>query len=345
MLKAAGKAPVLVAAVAIIAGSVPPAQAEGDEAAVAAAIADATGRALQADLSSAIAALEPWKSSPEAAKLHACMSERLTATATPAAGAAAPGSAAILARFRAYWARALARPAERAAVTAALQADLAAMLGVARDWDAIEPAVRARFAADGQHVLMGQTGALRELMVWSRQDRRDVAVDLPEGAHTVSVVFMRDFDSLGWSDWATCGRRGTGGWATGEGLHAVVPRYQSLDAEEFRVTFLGHEAQHFADLQRFAKLPPWRLEYRAKLVELVQARVTIDRILKKFGEDQSDDPELPHSHANRLVLRDMRARLGLKDAAELRTVDPERRSKAALDLLRRDTARLSEARS
>jgi hypothetical protein len=39
--------------------------------------------------------------------------------------------------------------------------------------------------------------------------------------------------SLGWGDYAICGRRGAGGWATGDALYAVVPRYHSLDGEEF----------------------------------------------------------------------------------------------------------------
>ena len=117
--------------------------------------------------------------------------------------------------------------------------------------------------------LQGMTGPLRELMLWSTQDdaggsRRSFRKE----AHTTKVMLLDDFSSLGWSDFATCERRSTGGWATSEALFAVRPRYATIDDEEFRVSFLGHETQHFADYERFPGLPQWELEYRAKLTEL-----------------------------------------------------------------------------
>jgi hypothetical protein len=139
---------------------------------------------------------------------------------------------------------------------------------------------------------------------------------LPEGVQPVRVEVLDGFVSFGWSHYATCGRRATGGWARADALYAVRPRYTSLDSEEFRVTFLGHEAQHLADLARFPGMPSWQLEYRAKLAELACADTTRPRLLAKFRDDQNDDAEAtPHSYANRMVWSALHARLAPADAA------------------------------
>jgi hypothetical protein len=100
--------------------------------------------------------------------------------------------------------------------------------------------------------LFGVTAPLREWMAWTRQQTLQYEVLLPEGPQTTRVVILDDFVSFGWSHYATCGRRATGGWACADALYAVRPRYPSLASEEFRVTFLGHEAQHLADMARAA---------------------------------------------------------------------------------------------
>ena len=152
---------------------------------------------------------------------------------------------------------------------------------------------------EGFHSLQGRTGLLRELMIWSKQEEKLMRVALPEGEHDVKVVLLDGFKSFGWGEYATCGRASTGGWATADALFAVVARYTSLDHEEFRVTFLGHEAQHFADKIRFKNLKSWELEYRAKLTELARADTTRAKVVGKFIDDQGDDPASPHSYANR----------------------------------------------
>ena len=150
---------------------------------------------------------------------------------------------------------------------------------------------------------------------------------------------LDNFSSLGWSDFATCGRRGTGGWATSEALFAVRPRYASIETEEFRVTFLGHETQHFADYARFPGLPQWELEYRAKLTELALATETRARVLRKFTEDQGDDPASPHAYANKLVLVALRERLGLPAGTPLDAVAVPALQGAAVEELRADSRR------
>jgi hypothetical protein len=182
-------------------------------------------------------------------------------------------------------------------------------------------------------------------MLWSTQETRQMRVELPEETHTTKVMVLDDFSSLGWSDFATCGRRGTGGWATTDALFAVRPRYANMDGEEFRVTFLGHETQHFADYARFPGLVQWQLEYRAKLTELALAVETRPRVLRKFTEDQGDNPESAHAYANKRVLTALRQRLALPTDAPLDSVDIPTLQAAAADELRADSRRRSESAS
>lgn len=245
----------------------------------------------------------------------------------------------VLSVFRSYWKNALLSPENRAMAEADLLDALRSELGVTGGWAETEAVLKERLAAEGTFALFGQTGPLRELMMWTRQSSKTETVMLPEQAFQVRVIYLDGFISLGWTDWATCSRRGAGGWATQKALFAVVPRYKSLDSEEFRVTFLGHEAQHFADLAQFEDLKPWELEYRAKLVELSQVSATRVRVMQKFTEDRSTDPSIPHAYANGQVLGELTRRLGLSDTEALRDVGLEDLHRVAIEALASDTAR------
>jgi hypothetical protein len=165
-------------------------------------------------------------------------------------------------------------------------------------------------------------------------------VQLPEGPYTVRVELLDDFVSRGWMAYGRCERGSAGGWATDKALYAVVPRYsQGLDSEEFRVVFLGHETQHFADQNAYPGIKPWELEYRAKLVELAQGREVSAKRLDYMVTAQSDDTNSPHTYANKRVVADLTARLGaapdkvsidrLQQAARDQLVEDTRRRKAA----------------
>jgi hypothetical protein len=125
---------------------------------------------------------------------------------------------------------------------------------------------------------------------------------------------MDDFGVRGWGYYATCGRGSTGGWATEEGLFALVPAYKSLDDETFSVRFLAHETQHFADKHDFGYLESWELEYRAKLTELALAVASDDSTLELFYENQSQLNDSSHAYADFHVIRDMGQRLGISES-------------------------------
>jgi hypothetical protein len=159
-------------------------------------------------------------------------------------------------------------------------------------------------------------------------------VQLPEGPYTVRVELLDDFVSRGWMAYGRCERGSAGGWATDKALFAVVGRYtQGLDSEEFRVVFLGHETQHFADQNAFPGMAPWELEYRAKLVELAQGREVSAKRLDYMLTAQSDDMNSPHTYANKRVVADLTARLGKSPDA----VSIDELQVAARDQLLEDT--------
>jgi hypothetical protein len=310
------------------------------------AVADATGAGLQADAARAIRrlrAVPPSQFVGDEDKFRRCMEQRFGGTQwRPSLAAIAdPFARRAPAAYQSYWRAALLQPAAREKAEATLRATLRRLLARndLADMDALEPVLQVRLRQSGHYSLQGMTGPLRELLLWSTQDEREVRVALPEGTHATNVVLLEGFSSFGWSAFATCGRSSTGGWATTEAPFAVRPRYATLDDEEFRVSFLGHETQHFSDYERFPGLPQWELEYRAKPTGLAQADETRARVLRKFDEDQGDDPASPHAYANKRVLAALRQRLALPAGAPLDGVDPAALQAAAADELREDSRR------
>ena len=242
--------------------------------------------------------------------------------------------------YRSYWRASLLRPETRAAQEERLTQSLRALLGLPADagWNRVEAELRQRMAAEGHHVLMGRTPPLLEFMVWSSEisDVRQVA--LPEGKHSIKVKILDDFASLGWSAYATCDRSFTGGWVKPEAIYAVRPGWTDLVAENFQVSFLAHETQHFADKERFGELESWELEYRAKLSELALADTTLSRILSAFLANQGGDPSVPHSYANQIVLSWLASELQVADPEAVIAMPEETIRRAAKALLLRDTA-------
>lgn len=314
-----------VSAVLILLCALAPAWAAREEPgtskAARAAVGEAGGAALRGDAGRALAILGGVPAAEFAgvdADFRACMHGRFE-RATPVYLTASVGDAfvrEVLRAYQRYWWHSLQRPDSREAQQAMLLSALKTLIGReaadARDFDALEALLQRRLRVGGYHALNGLTPPLQELMLWRRQDTRHYDVELPERRHRTRVEVLDDFVSLGWLHYASCGRHATGGWAKPEALYVVLPRYVGgLDGEEFRVVFLGHETQHYADYTRFPALKPWELEFRAKLVELAQAGETLQRKrLRGFVESQGDDESSPHAYANREVVRALRRRLG-----------------------------------
>ncbi len=243
----------------------------------------------------------------------------------------------VLATYQDYWWRAMATPRDRDALEATLLKDLKGLLGTraagAKDFEALDADLSAELEKRGYHSLRGRTAPLLELMLWRTQESRDYDVALPEGPQRVRVEILDDFVSGGWNHYASCGKSGTGGWTGEDRLFAVRGSYKSLEGENFRVSYLGHEAQHFADKRRFPGLADWELEYRAKLVELSMAEETREKLLRRFTAAQSDDPGSPHAYANKRVIAALTGALG----ADPLSAAPERLRQAARSVLIEDS--------
>jgi hypothetical protein len=315
--------------------------------------ADATMRrglssALQARGAEAVAALrsiDPALLSPRYRPTRACMLDRLGARHLPAPALTDPFLLGLVHAYQAYWSDALTgRRSTRengAALLHAVDRRLVAAGGrSAATLDSMESVVTQMVRDRGYHSLLGVTSPLRELMLWKEETEVRYEVDLPEGPQGVTVVFMDGFVSLGWAGFATCDRHHSGGWTTTERLFAVKSAYDTT-TENFRVSYLAHEAQHFADTRRFPALEQQDvLEYRAKLAELSRGEAGTYDLIATFAGNVSDDVGIPHSYANGRVIRDMAGRL-FPGATTFpwSTIALDRIRSTAVALLREDSTR------
>jgi hypothetical protein len=251
----------------------------------------------------------------------------------------------LLTLYRVYWRDSAMNEAERSTSEKALVDGLGKLLGrPIADVSSAEPLIAARLQAAGLFSQQGRTGVFHDLLIWRRETQKTEEIALPEGSNPTQVNYLDDFISRGWSTYFTCDRAGTGGWATGNGLFVIVPSYDSLTDENFRVNFLAHESQHYSDMKRFGDLPQWQLEYRAKLVEIAYADTTIVKVLNSFASNQGEDPADPHSYANKRVIEALENRLAITAVDDLRAVPVKQLNEAARSALKADSAALDTER-
>jgi hypothetical protein len=307
-------------------------------------LAEATGALLKADgplARPALDAMQRTATDTTVRRLAGCMSDRLSGgiAESPPTIATSPLVSRVVTSYRRYWSDATARPAERDALLAALWDDLRLALALRSNASAmrVERRLGDTLATLGLQSLRGRTGVLRELMIWTTQRDTTYTIALPAGKEQVRVVFLEGFVSLGWSNFITCDHAGTSGWTKPDGLFVVAPNFRSTTNEEFRVNFLSHEGQHFADALQFPALRPWEKEYRAKLVELAFADSTLRTTLEAFANSQGTDRDDPHAYANNAVLAALRRNTGELPEATLTALPRATIARAALALLSEDT--------
>lgn len=186
----------------------------------------------------------------------------------------------------------------------------------------------------------GKTGKLYDILVWKTE--KDTLYYIKNKALNInaSVVFMEDFVSSGWAEYATLGKYYASGWATENKLFCVKHKYD-INSEKFLVSFLAHEAQHFKDYTLFNNLSSPELEYRAKLVELSSARKTIYQLIDFFATNSNKGSENGHSKANYYVIRHLSQHFFHcnfeKDADKWISISRRKINKAALKLLSKNT--------
>jgi hypothetical protein len=194
----------------------------------------------------------------------------------------------------------------------------------------------------------GMTGKFYDLLVW--KDEHDTTYEFDLNGRKISprVVFMTGFVTLGWEEYATLGRHYPGGWATKEAIYCVKDVYD-LNSENFLVSYLAHEGQHFEDYKLFPKLSGTDLEYRAKLVELSMASETLIRTLTFFINNADYESDNAHSVANYCVIRDLSEEIFetefVNDTEQWSVVSLKSINKASVKLLEKNTEDLMNAGS
>lgn len=183
------------------------------------------------------------------------------------------------------------------------------------DKSQIEAAVQRHLSHLGLKSLLGVVKPLRELEIWSDERTKKYRVQIPDRRVSMNVTFISRFRCRGWLSFITQNVYSVGGWAKRTGLVCNASYYR-IESETFRVGYLVHEAQHFADYRRFPKIIQEDLEYRAKLAELAFVRTTRTMTLQKFHRLAAPDRGSPHALANYFVIRDMAQVLGVRESPE-----------------------------
>ncbi len=251
--------------------------------------------------------------------------------------------------YQSYWIHTLTRKVEPEPAYIQLKQDLDELLlgfdlggdeqGEIFDW------VTSAVEDNGFHASISYTPPLHDLIVWKKEKREEFNVNLTDSEQIVSVVFMDDFASQGWAHFATLGMQSISGWAGHEELYCVMWAYEQ-SSEKFRVSYLQHEARHFADYRKFPGLDEESLEYRAKLTELAFAGSTTRRLLRQFSEDSNGQGVSAHARANRRIARDMYREIFSRELPE--HLDPwgivssQQANQAARALLMRNTSFLEK---
>lgn len=161
------------------------------------------------------------------------------------------------------------------------------------------------FKAKGFHGLaMGKTDHLFDLYLWQNEEETVYDIELPETEVKVPVVFMKDFISFGWSYYTTFGYSSTGGWVGVDKIYCVKEAYD-ISSEQFRISYIAHEGQHFVDIKAYPKLKQADLEYRAKLTELALAEKSLIKVIEKFITNAKNDKSNAHAYSNYLVIHEL----------------------------------------
>ena len=209
--------------------------------------------------------------------------------------------------FQSYWLAALMQEAPLEVLDGRLMGRLNDMLterGFASaldDEDTLFENLEAFIRGEGYFAQSGRTPPLLDLMIWTSNDTVVESVELTYGTYEVDLNYVDDFVSYGWSNFATFGMASTGGWAKKEGLYGIR-RHYDLDSEKFKLSFLKHEARHFADFELYPELQPADLEYRGKLTELAYSEEGTYRLLEEFTKAANRIENAPHPLANWYVV-------------------------------------------
>jgi len=248
----------------------------------------------------------------------------------------------IAALFQSYWIDALMQEAPLDVLEERLKGRLHDMLiergfaSAPQGEDTLFENVEAFIRGEGYFAQSGRTPPLLDLMIWTTTNTAVESVELTDGTYNVELNYIDDFVSYGWSNFAAFGMASTGGWAKKDGLYCIC-RHYDLDSEHFKLSFLKHEARHYADFGLYPELQPADLEYRGKLTELAYSEEGTYRLLERFAKGAHRIGNAPHPLANWYVIEGLSELLSdgewPADASAWESIPTERIRQAARRLL------------
>ncbi len=209
--------------------------------------------------------------------------------------------------FQSYWLDALTQKAPLDVLEGRLKGQLDNILterGFASsidDEDTLLENVEAFIRREGYFAQSGRTAPLLDLMIWTDNNTTVESVELTDGTYDIELNKLDGFVSYGWSNFAAFGMASTGGWAKKDGLYCIC-RHYDLDSERFKLSFLKHEARHYADYALYPELQPADLEYRGKLTELAYSEEGTYRLLEQFTKAANRIENASHPLANWYVV-------------------------------------------
>lgn len=253
--------------------------------------------------------------------------------------------------FQSYWRDALMQTTARDVLERRLKHRLDQMLvdhgfgSALDDEDTLFENVEAFIRKEGYFAQSGRTPPLLDLMIWTSNEVVTQSVELTDGSYEVDVNYLDDFVSYGWSNFAAFGMASTGGWAKKDGLYCLCRNYD-LDSERFKLSFLKHEARHYADFILYPDLQPSDLEYRGKLTELAFSNEGIYGLLKQFHNSANRVENAPHPLANWYVIEGLSGLLldgkWPADASAWDSIPKEQIRQAARRLLEKHDSKLAD---
>jgi hypothetical protein len=212
--------------------------------------------------------------------------------------------------------------------------------------DTIDVYLKKYIASFGYHTTgFGKTGKYLDLLVWKNEKDTTYQFSFYAEKIRTPVVFMDDFITVGWEEYATLGIAYPGGWSTREALFCVRKAYD-LKSEDFLISYLCHEGRHFMDYKLFPRLTSADLEYRAKLTELSLLKEELIETIELFINNANYESENGHSVANYCVIRDLSKALFKvdfeKDINKWKEVNAGKINKTAYDVLEANTLALKK---
>jgi hypothetical protein len=187
----------------------------------------------------------------------------------------------------------------------------------------------------------------QDFLIWDKQREEDYLIELPYDTLSISVVFIENYILRGHADFATFGYAQIGGWTslTDSKLFCNEGEYD-ITSEQFKVSYLKHEANHFLDKKNYPNLSSTDLEYRSKLIELIYCETTIyDKVQEFIHGASSENRNYSHPYANYCIIRDLSKILFdsdfEKDITIWKSATAEEINKAAKETLMKRNAQIN----